>query len=61
MRLYKLLRDTPTIKAGTMFREVVSDYDGARVGGLFFMTTSAKRLQYLRLAATTLRTCTLCD
>lgn len=28
--LYKLLRDTPTIKAGTMFREVVSDYDGAR-------------------------------
>jgi len=30
MSLYKLLRDTPTIKAGTMFREVVSDYDGAR-------------------------------
>jgi hypothetical protein len=30
MRLYKLLRDTPTIKAGTMFREVVSDYDGVR-------------------------------
>lgn len=30
MRLYKLLRDTPTIKAGTMFREVVSDFDGAR-------------------------------
>ena len=30
MRLYKLLKDTPTIKAGTMFREVVSDYDGAR-------------------------------
>lgn len=30
MRLYKLLRDTPTIKAGTIFREVVSDYDGAR-------------------------------
>lgn len=29
MRLYKLLRDAPTIKAGTMFREVVSDYDGA--------------------------------
>lgn len=28
--LYKLLRDTPTIKAGTMFREVVSDFDGAR-------------------------------
>lgn len=30
MRLCKLLRDTPTIKAGTMFREVVSDFDGAR-------------------------------
>ncbi len=30
MRLYKLLRDTPAIKAGTMFREVVSDYDEAR-------------------------------
>lgn len=30
MRLYKLLKDTPTIKAGTIFREVVSDYDGAR-------------------------------
>lgn len=30
MRLYKLLKDTPTIKAGTMFREVVSDFDGAR-------------------------------
>ena len=30
MRLYKLLKDTPTIKAGTMSREVVSDYDGAR-------------------------------
>lgn len=30
MSLYKLLKDTPTIKAGTMFREVVSDYDGAR-------------------------------
>lgn len=30
MRLYKLLKDTPTIKAGTTFREVVSDYDGAR-------------------------------
>ena len=29
MRLYKLLKDTPTIKAGTIFREVVSDYDGA--------------------------------
>jgi hypothetical protein len=30
MRLYKLLKDTPTIKAGTIFREVVSDYDWAR-------------------------------
>lgn len=30
MRLYKLLKDTPTIKAGTMFRGVVSDFDGAR-------------------------------
>ena len=30
MMLYKLLKDTPTIKAGTIFREVVSDYDGAR-------------------------------
>ena len=30
MRLYKLLKGTPTIKAGTMFREVVSDFDGAR-------------------------------
>lgn len=29
MRLYKLLKDTPTIKAGTVFSEVVSDYDGA--------------------------------
>lgn len=30
MRLYKLLKDTPTIEAGTIFREVVSDYDEAR-------------------------------
>lgn len=29
MSLYKLLKDTPTIKAGTIFREVVGDYDGA--------------------------------
>ena len=29
MRLYKLLKDIPTIEAGTIFREVVSDYDGA--------------------------------
>ena len=27
MRLYKLLKDTPTIKAGTTFEEVISDYD----------------------------------
>lgn len=27
MRLYKLLKDTPTIKAGTIFEEVISDYD----------------------------------
>ena len=27
MRLYKLLKDTPTIKAGTIFEEVTSDYD----------------------------------
>lgn len=24
---YKLLKDTPTIKAGTIFEEVTSDYD----------------------------------
>lgn len=27
MSLYKLLKDTPTIKAGTIFEEVISDYD----------------------------------
>ena len=27
MRLYKLLKDTPTIKAGTIFEEVTSDFD----------------------------------
>lgn len=27
MKRYKLLKDTPTIKAGTMFEEVVSDFD----------------------------------
>ena len=27
MRSYKLLKDTPTIKAGTIFEEVISDYD----------------------------------
>ena len=30
MKRYKLLKDTPTIKAGTIFEEVVSDYDGAK-------------------------------
>lgn len=30
MKRYKLLKDTPTIKAGTIFEEVVSDFDGAR-------------------------------
>ena len=30
MKLYKLLKDTPTIKAGTTFKEVVSDFDGAK-------------------------------
>lgn len=30
MKRYKLLRDTPTIKAGTIFEEVVSDFDGAK-------------------------------
>ena len=27
---YKLLKSTPTIKAGTMFKEVISDFDGAK-------------------------------
>jgi hypothetical protein len=30
MRRYKLLKDTPTIKAGTIFEEVVSDFDGLK-------------------------------
>ena len=30
MKRYKLLKDTPTIKAGTIFEEVVSDFDGAK-------------------------------
>ena len=30
MKRYRLLKDTPTIKAGTIFEEVVSDYDGAK-------------------------------
>ena len=29
-RYYKLLKDTPTVKAGTIFEEVVSDSDGAK-------------------------------
>lgn len=30
MKRYKLRKDTPTIKAGTVFQEVVSDFDGAK-------------------------------
>lgn len=30
MRKYRLLKDTPTIKAGTIFQEVTSDYDKSR-------------------------------
>ena len=30
MRKFKLLKDTPTIKAGTIFQEVTSDYDKSR-------------------------------
>lgn len=30
MRRYKLLKDTPTLKAGTIFEEVVSDFDGLK-------------------------------
>ena len=30
MKRYRLLKDTPTIKAGTIFEEIVSDYDGAK-------------------------------
>ena len=30
MKRYRLLKDTPTIKAGTIFKEVVSDFDGAK-------------------------------
>ena len=30
MKRYKLLKDTPTIKVGTIFEEVVSDFDGAK-------------------------------
>ena len=30
MKRYRLLKDRPTIKAGTIFEEVVSDFDGAK-------------------------------
>ena len=30
MKKYKLLKDTPTIKAGTVFEEVVGDFDGLK-------------------------------
>ena len=30
MKQYKLLKDTPTIRAGTIFKEVISDFDGAK-------------------------------
>lgn len=30
MKRYKLRKDTPTIKVGTIFEEVVSDFDGAK-------------------------------
>lgn len=30
MKRYKLLKDAPTIKAGTIFEEVVSDFDGLK-------------------------------
>lgn len=30
MKKYRLLKDTPTIKAGTIFQEVTSDYDKSR-------------------------------
>ena len=30
MKRYKLLKNTPTIKAGTIFEEVVSDFDGVK-------------------------------
>lgn len=30
MKRYKLLKDTPTLKAGTIFEEVVSDFDGLK-------------------------------
>lgn len=30
MKQYKLLKDTPTIKVGTVFQEVTSDFDGAK-------------------------------
>ena len=30
MKRYKLLKDTPTLKAGTIFEEVVGDFDGLK-------------------------------
>jgi hypothetical protein len=30
MKQYKLLKDTPTLKAGTIFEEVISDFDGLK-------------------------------
>lgn len=30
MKQYKLLKDTPTIRAGTIFKEFISDFDGAK-------------------------------
>ena len=30
MKQYKLLKDTPTLKAGTIFEEVVGDFDGLK-------------------------------
>ena len=30
MKKYKLLKDTPTLKAGTIFEEVVGDFDGLK-------------------------------
>lgn len=30
MKKYKLLKDTPTIKAGTIFEEVIGDFDGLK-------------------------------
>ena len=48
MRLYKLLRDTPTIKAGTMFREVVSDFENGKGGWIVFYSYMYKELCSMR-------------